>query len=251
MSRYWTRIGLGALLIFVLGFAGLTVVRRGSAEVRSFLATTARKLPLQLANLGFRLDGRRVGDITELEITRNGAADAGRITGQVRLTDAGARASLSDCALSMDEVRRDLKHTTFYCASQDELQSGRLVEVGEMRFEPGAFARPLYLPEHHVSEWRRSNLQGLQASLEQDGHGGVRASGRFDVRDRGESKRGSFDLRADSQGALLSVRDEHNRSLIHLRADQGGLSLRISDRQGRSLFRMIADSLGVALKGHK
>lgn len=252
MNRYWTRIALGALLVFGLGMAGLAAVRKGSAEVRSLLSTAASRLPLRFANIGFRLNGRRVGEVTGLDIVRNSTAEIGRITGHVQLTEPDAAAELSDCALTVDDLHRLNDRTTFSCASAADLSSGDLVEVGEISFQPRRFSRPLYLPQHIVADWRRSEIQRIDASLARDGQGGVRASGSFDVLDqRRGSQSGSFDLRADSQGAVLSVRDEQNRPIVDFKATHEGLRLNVRDRHGRNLLRLLADSLGAALNIHK
>ncbi|HEV8613193.1 MAG TPA: hypothetical protein VGQ73_06760 [Gemmatimonadales bacterium] len=249
MQRYWTRIALGALLVFGLGLASLAAVQKGKAQVRSLLTTAATRLPLRFANLGFRLNGRRIGEVTGLDLVRKGASDVGRITGHVQLLDPDAAAELRHCALSVDEPDRLSERTSFFCAAPDELGSGKLVEVGSILFQPGDFSRPLYLPEDVVAQWRRSEIQQLDASLARDGHGGVRATGSFDVRDReSRPQRGSFDLRADSQGAVFSVRDELNRPLVDFRASSSGLNLNIRDRHGHHLMRLLADSLGAALR---
>ncbi|HEV8598585.1 MAG TPA: hypothetical protein VGQ69_04440 [Gemmatimonadales bacterium] len=252
MNRYWTRIALGALLVFGLGLAGLAAVRKGKAEVRSFLTTAATRLPLRFANIDFRLNGRRMGELTGLEIVRNSSAELGRLTGHVELTEPGAATELRDCSLTLEDVRHLNRRSSFLCAGERELASGRLVEVGEVIFQPEDFARPLYLPEHAVDEWRRSEIQSLNASLQRDGKGGVRANGSFDLLDRERgSQRGSFNLQADSQGAVFSVRDEQNRSLVDFQATHSGFSLNVRDRHGRNLLRLLADSLGAALRANK
>jgi len=252
MKRYWTRIALGALLVFCLGMVGVTVVRKGSAEVRSLLSTAASRLPLRLANVGFLLNGRRVGEVTGLDIVRNSGTEIGRITGHVKLNDPESVAELSDCNLTIDNLRGWNDRSSFSCAEAGALGSGDLVEVGEIVFEPGRFSRPLYLPQRVVSDWRRSEIQKLDASLARDGRGGVRASGSFDVLDRQHgSQNGTFDLRADSQGAVLSVRDGQNRQIVDFSATPGGLHLNVRDRHGRNLLRLLADSLGAALNIHK
>ena len=69
-SRYWTRIGLGIALVFALGMTARAGVKRGKTEIQSLLATASTRLPLQLAHLSFRLDGRKVGDVTAVEVHR-------------------------------------------------------------------------------------------------------------------------------------------------------------------------------------
>lgn len=252
MQRYWLRIGLGALLVFVLGLGGLAAVRKGKAEVSSFLASAATRLPLRFANIGFRLDGRRIGEVMGLDIVRKSAEDVGRVTGHVQLTGADAAGLLENCSLAVDDLHRLNDRSTFYCAGASELSSGALVQVGEVQFTPGQFSRPLYLPEQMVDDWRRSEIQQLDARMARDGRGGVRASGTFDLRDRRHgSEKGSFELRAGNEGATLSVRDEYDRPLIDLRAGEAGLRLNVRDRHGRNLLKLLADSLGVALRARK
>ncbi|HEV8149446.1 MAG TPA: hypothetical protein VGP61_04610 [Gemmatimonadales bacterium] len=249
MQRYWTRIALGALFVFGLGLAGLAAVQKGKAQVRSLLTTAATRLPLRFANIGFVLNGRRIGEVTGLDLVRKGADEVGRITGHVQLLEADAARELRHCGLSLDDPDRLSERTSFFCAGADELGPGKLVEVGSIVFQPGDFSRPLYLPEDVVARWRRSEIQQLEASLARDGRGGVRANGSFAVRDRESGpQRGSFNLRADSQGAVLSVRDDLNRPLVDFRADGHGLNLNIRDRHGRNLMRLLADSLGAALR---
>lgn len=249
MHRYWARIAFGALLVFCLGMAGLTAVRKGKEQVGHLLASAATKLPLRLANIGFRFEGRRIGELTALDLVRKSSDELGRLTGHVELGDAAAVATLGDCPLTLHGTRRWSERTSFACATRSELDSGELVEVGTMVFQPGGFSRTLYLPVEVVADWKHAGIERLDASLSRDDHGGMKASGSFGLLSRRSGTRsGSFDLRADSGGALLSVRDEHNRPIVDLQATSTGFHLNISDKHGRNLLRLLADSLGAALK---
>ena len=87
----------------------------------------------------------------------------------------------------------------------------------------------------------------LNASLQTFPNGMVHAQGTYDLLDHGASQQGSFSLKADSQGAVVSVRDERGRSLLDLRADHNGVNLNVRDRHGRNLVRLLADSIGAAM----
>jgi hypothetical protein len=251
MKRYWIRIALGALLIFGCGLVGLAAVRKGKAEVRNFLAPTARRLPLSFANIGFRLDGRHIGELTGLDIARNGPADIGKVTGHVELSSTDGLDALGNCSLTLENTRHLNTHSSFSCAAAADLENGNLVKVGEFIFQPGKLVRPFYLPSDVVADWRRSEVQQLEASLARDGHGGVRANGSFGVLDREHGPQtGTFELRADSQGAVFSVRDADNQPLVDFSATHGGLNLNVRDRHGRNLLRLLADSIGAALNIH-
>lgn len=248
MNRYWTRIGLGAVLVFVLGMTAMAAARKGKEKIERLIGTAASQLPLRLAGLTFRLDGRKVGDLTGVEVHRAGPADAGRVTVRVRLHDGDLLQTLRGCSLTVDDPEHLDERTGFLCAEPADLSSGDLVEFGAVAFEPGDLTRPLFVPRHTLDQWRQSEIRQLDASLTRDGHGGVLAQGRYDIADRKHgAQRGTFNLRADSQGAVLSVIDELGRALVNARADRHGFSLNLRDRRGRSLIRLLADSLGAAL----
>lgn len=247
MNRYWLRIALGIVLVFVLGVSGMAAVRKGKAEVNQFLAKAGTRIPLQLANLKFRFDGRSIGHIEGIDIRRTGPEDPGRVTFMVKLTDEESIDLVRDCTLTIDDLAHLNSRTGFRCADSAELEAGDLVKSGEVIFEPGAVNRPLLLLRRDVDRWRRSDIRSLDASLTTSDQGGVRARGNFDVTSDGVPERGSFTLQADSQGAVISVRDHAGRNLVDFRADQKGVNLNIRDRHGRNLVRLLADSLGAAL----
>lgn len=249
MNRYWTRIAVGALLVFCLGMTGILAVRKGKAEVKNLLTAAGTRIPLQLANLKFRFDGRGLGDITGIEVNRSGPDDLGRVRVRVALDDLKALESLRACALTIDGVARVSDRVGFRCARTTEIEAGEFVKLGDVTFEPGNVTRPLYLPQQAVHRWRHSDVRSLDASLAKDGHGGVEARGNFDIGDhRGSPQRGSFSLKADPNGAVISVRDDRGRAIVDFTAGELGVKLNIRDREGRNLLRLLADSLGAALK---
>ncbi len=252
MNRYWSRIALGALLVFGLGLTGMVAIRRGKAEVKSLLTVAAGRLPLQLANLKFRFDGRGLGEITGIEVNRNGLNDLGRVRVRVALRDRNDLETLRACAVTLEDVSRISDRTGFRCAGTTELEAGEFTRVGEISFEPGNVTRPLYLPSHAVDRWRHSNIRALEASLAQNGRGGVEARGIFDVQGHaGSPQRGSFSLKADPHGAAISVRDDRGRALVDFTAGANGVSLNVRDRDGKNLIKLLADSLGAALRARQ
>lgn len=248
MNRYWLKIGLGAAAIFCLGSAGMAAVRKGKAEFRSFLSTAGRRIPLQLAQLKFRFDGRSIGAITGIDVHSDRAEDAGKVAIKVALSDLADLDQLRDCSLTVDDIRHVNDRTGFRCADASELEAGDLVKSGDVTFAPGDVTRPLYMVARDVERWRRSDIRSLNASLATRPNGGVQARGDFDVSGEHGPQRGSFDLQADSQGAVISVRDDQGRSLVDFRADQHGVNLNIRDKHGRNLMKLLADSLGAALR---
>lgn len=250
MNRYWTRIALGALLVFGLGLTGMAAVNNGKAEVRTLLSAAATRLPLQLAHLGFRFRGQQIGQVLGIDVQRSESEELGSITIRVALDDEAALDELQKCRLTADNIERWNSRTGFRCAAAPEID-GDLIPMGEVVFHPAGLSRPFYLPGHTANRWRNSGVRSLDASLSADGHGGVTARGRYNFMNGQHGlERGSFSLQADSGGANISVRDDQGRSLVDFRADQNGVNLSLKDRHGRNLLKLLADSLGAALRIH-
>ena len=229
MNRYWTRIALGALLIFCLGLAGIAAVNRGKAEVSRLLGSVGARIPLQLAHLGFGLDGRRIGDVSAIDIRHSTPGEIGRVTVQVALEGDGEVAGLRDCKITAGESWRWEGGGDFRCAQDEEM--GRLIELGSVIFEPGTLTRPLYVPSEALDRWERAGIRSLDASLVTDGKGGVTAKGSYDLDSRRHgSERGSFTLTANQLGAALSVLDDRGRTLVDLKASERGMSLKLKDK---------------------
>lgn len=225
--RYWTRVALGALLVFGLGLAGLAAFNRGAAEVRSLVSAAAMQLPLQLARLDFSLDGRKIGKVSGIEVHRTGPADPGRVKLQVALADPGDLGALESCLLTSDDLDRLPQTSGFRCADAAEIGAG-LVEMGQVVFQPAELVRPLYLPNHTIERWRRSEVRSLDASLTADGQGGVTGQGRFEVaKSHRGVKRGTFRLEADERGAVISIQDHLGRSLFDFNATEHGVSVKV------------------------
>jgi len=247
MNRYWTRIALGALIVFALGLTGMLAVKEAKARVGTLLSTAASRIPLQLAHLNFRLRGEQIGRVTGIDVVRADSARLGRVTIRVALDGDAAVDGLRECTLTADDLEHWNSRTGFRCAAEAEL-NGDLVEVGEVVFQPGDFSRPLLLAGETTDRWRNSGVRALDASMRADGNGGVTARGRYDLAGgRDGLERGTFSLQADSGGAIISVRDHQGRSLVDFRADQNGVNLNLRDRHGRNLLKLLADSLGAAI----
>jgi hypothetical protein len=248
MNRYWTRIGLGALAVFGVGLLGMTAVRNARARVGSYLATIGGRLPRQIADLGFRLDGQRLGDLTGLQLERSARGDAGTAVLRVELTDPARLADLASCTLVASPKSLFDASQGFHCHDQAAIDRGDFVRWGEVSFTPGGVTRPIYVARSDFERLNQSDIRSLQASVARAPDGAVRAQGRFDLLDRqGPGTRGTFNLATDASGTVVSVKDDAGQALVDLRADQHGVHLNLHDRHGRNLLKLLADSLGAAL----
>jgi hypothetical protein len=228
---YWMRIWLGVAMVFALGLTIVSVVQAGKAKVRSMLATVGGRIPAEITDLPFRLDGRHLGDLSAVEVRRASARSVGDVIVKVQLLDASFQSDILDCNVAALPIRH-LKRSSrarFRCAEPAEIaEGGGLAQLGEIIFEPGGVRRPLYLTEHDLERWIESDIRSLDANLVRDANGGVRATGRFDMTPhRGRPERGTFDLEAGEQGARFVVRDERGREVVKFDAGNHGVSIKV------------------------
>lgn len=250
MDPYWKKIGIGALCVFGVGMAGITVAKKGVAELKTAaLGPVQEVLRSAPQLLTFRLDGRRLGQVKTIEVAdQNGEWGAESVRILVELEADRAPRDLADCALAADELARR-KDASFRCVTELDVADERLTRIGEVRFEPAGLSRPLYLARHEMRQLQRSNLRGLTATVEAVGQDGIEGNARYDIRSRnGRHERGTVRLDAADGRALIEVRDESGQEVFRLRADESGVSLNANDRDGARLLRLLAGEHGVDIK---
>jgi len=229
-NGYWMKIGLGAVMVFAFGLTAVSVVQAGKSKFKSMLATVGGRIPMEMTDLPFRLDGRHLGDLTGVEIHRASPHAVGDVTVKVQLLDASLQSQILGCDVAVLPIRH-LKRSSrarFRCAEPAEITAGELGRLGEIIFEPGAVRRPLYVTQHDLERWVEADIRSLDANLVRDGNGGVRASGRFDLAPhRGRPERGTFDLEAGDQGARFVVRDEQGREIVKFDAGNHGVNIKV------------------------
>lgn len=240
MNPLWTKIGLGATVIFGVGLAGITAINKGKSELVQFLGRAGTRIPLKLGQLDFEVEGRRIGAIKAVDIRHGAPGTSDGITIDVAVEDPARLVGLAECNLTAGYDGHWSGDDGFRCAAATEM--GDLVPMGSVRFLGGDLERPLYLPERVTRRLDRSGLRALEASLTTDAGGGVTANGRFDVVDRQHSiESGSFSLRASDAGTELSVRGHNGRALLDIRAGESGVSVNINELQGKRLLRLIEE----------
>ena len=115
MRRYWTRIALGALLIFCVGYGFVSAGRYFKNTVAS-----GKDLTIPFGSLvPFKLDGEKVGTLRSLVIHRTAPKEIVGFGLRVRLSDSAAFEKLQGCKLTVSDPMRIDEHTTFSCVSEE------------------------------------------------------------------------------------------------------------------------------------
>lgn len=229
---FWLKVGLGAAMVFALGLTVLSVARAGKAGLQSALASIGGRIPRELADLPFRLNGRELGAVSGLEV-RRAEQEVGDVLLKVQLHDPAFAGEIQACdvaALPIRHVKRS-RHVRFRCAEPAEITTGELGRLGDVVFEPGGIRRPLYLTERDLERWSQADIRSLDANMVRDAQGGVHATGRFHLEPHhGRPERGTFDLVAGEQGARFVVRDERGREIVKFDAGDHGISIKVEKR---------------------
>jgi hypothetical protein len=113
MRKYWTRIALGALLIFCVGYGFVSAGRYFRNTVES-----GRDLTIPFGSLvPFKLDGVKVGTLRSLVIHRTAPKEIVGFGLRVRLSDSAAFEKLQGCQLTVSDPMHIDENTTFTCVS--------------------------------------------------------------------------------------------------------------------------------------
>lgn len=246
MHPLWTRIGLGALGVFLVGMMLVTLGRQAKTATAEALATALQssgafsKVASAASDIPFRLDGERLGTIRRAAIRRDESGALPEVNLTIDLAGAEAARRLRGCVLVPERERGFDFDSGFTCA---EGLIGDLVELGRARFTPGDLERPIMVVPEVAAEMQHGDPFEATADL----GGAVRIDARGEG---GELVR----LLADHHGANIKVRDKMGRALLRLIADSTGATIRVRDEQGREVVRLDAGdgrfSLSVDTAGH-
>jgi hypothetical protein len=245
MRSLWSKIGIGALAIFLVGMMLITLGRQAKTAAAEAINTALEspafaKVASAASDIPFRLDGERLGTVRRANIRRDHAGGLPEVNLNVDLYDPGALGELKGCVLVPEHRHGFDFDRGFSCAAG---LTGDLVEVGRVSFSPGDLERPLMVEPADAADLSQGDPFEATADLGGAVRVNVRGHG-------GELVR----LLADQHGANLKVNDELGRALVRLFADSNGATIRVRDKQGREVVRLDAGdgrfSLSVDTAGH-
>jgi len=166
MGKYWLKIGLGAGLIFIVGFALLSAGRRVHSSIHS---DHDIGIPLGAfgAYLPFKLEGAKIGTLRSLTIQRSAPKEITGFVVRARVTDSSTFDKLRECHISVTDATRLDERTTFFCVKSDSGYQGFGEVRVELRSEDGSttIVQPLLLPEAEVRRIRSHAADSVAAPL--------------------------------------------------------------------------------------
>jgi hypothetical protein len=237
MRSLWTRIGLGALAVFILGMMVVTLGRQAKTAAAQAISTALQSdafssVASAAADIPFRLSGERLGTVRHVDIRRAETGALPDVNLDVELADAAAGGRLDDCTLIPERQSKFDFDSGFRCAvGRDDL-----VPVGRAHFHPSGLDRPIMVVPAMASDLRQGDP--FEATADLGGAVKIKARG-----NGGELVR----LMANQHGADIKVNDELGHALLRLLADSTGASIHVRDRHGRELVHLEAGSGGVSI----
>jgi hypothetical protein len=156
MKWYWLKIIGGALIIFCLGFAGITAVRAAKHRVTEVTHSNS-DISIPLAFVPFTFDGAKNGTFRRVVFHRSNPHQLNSVDLVVKLSDPSLAKQFEHCELTVDNPTQINSNTSFRCAGAD---SG-LEEFGRVTIETGAESAeadeihvPLMIPKKVVADLR-------------------------------------------------------------------------------------------------
>ena len=163
MRKYWARITLAALLIFVAGYGLVSAGRKVKDSI-----ITSKDITIPLGPfVSFKLDGTKVGSIREIKIRRSAPKQITAFDIRVRVSDSAAFERLQSCKLSVNDASNIDDRTTFVCLAADSgyQQFGEVTVFLTDSHNDRTLLIPLLLPESAIRDIQNQHANNLGASL--------------------------------------------------------------------------------------
>jgi hypothetical protein len=157
MTKYWLKIVLGALLIFVVGYSIYRIGERGVTKATSIFAT-ADPISIPLRFAGFSLDNQRLGQIDRLTFVRTAPKSVSSVEIVVQLDDSASAGRLANCFLRLDNPHNIDEHSTFLCATAADTMGTTLKPFGRVLVKGTAVEVPLLVPTDIIRELSNVNF---------------------------------------------------------------------------------------------
>lgn len=128
MTRYWLKIGIGALLVFAVGMGVKYLIDQGKAKVHVLLDSD-QPISIPLKFVDFKVDGARLGQVRRVRLLRTAPKEFSGAEVTAVLDSGSSIDLLRTCQLRIDNLEKMDQNTTFVCVHPD-------TPAGPVAFEP-------------------------------------------------------------------------------------------------------------------
>jgi hypothetical protein len=169
--------------------------------------------------LPFEVNDEKVGTIESVDVQKSGHR-VKQVRFVVKLSEPDRLAEFENCLFAVDGPRRD---GFFSCVPEGSEEAADYKTVGEVTIEPHGLVRPLVVASDDAEDWF----------------------------DDSEGSAQEVNIKANEDGAVIRVVDEHGNKVVQLTADSQGAFIRVKDANGNDVVNMKANAAGLDLKVKK
>lgn len=167
MQGYWLKIAGKSLIIFVIGFAAISIVRAGKREVVR-VVESASDVTVPLPFVPFTFDGARAGTFRNAVFHRSAPNRLEGVDVTVRLSDLAVLSRLDGCHATVDDPTRLNERSSFRCVSLDSTMQEFGKIIVQTRGDDGKWvesrAVPLVLPRQVAEDIRNQQINTRSAA---------------------------------------------------------------------------------------
>lgn len=170
MRSYWLKIVIGACAVFLVGYAGVFVVRKTGSKIKN-LAESSDPVSIPLAFLPFTLDGEKAGTFKGIRFDRDAPKSLDGITLRIALADSADAARIQACLITLEGNGHDFDPERGFRCTKPGTADSLLVPFGEVRFSVHHgqdFTVPLVLDSAAVADMRKSGDADIEATVGAD-----------------------------------------------------------------------------------
>jgi methyl-accepting chemotaxis protein len=217
MNRYWIRIVLGALGIFLVGTAVFYAARSGRQRVAQVVASS-EPITIPLAFIPFKVDGRELGTLSRLQIMRSSPKQVEALNFRVKLADSVADERLGGCILVAGDNGMNFQanhinpNAMFHCATAGDTAGKNLAPLGSIETQRGN----TFVLLSGADALRNFDMQtNGNTNAQADSISAVYEKMADSVQQAADSMSSAAEARADSLRAVAETRADSVRSSVH------------------------------------
>jgi hypothetical protein len=232
--KYWFKIVLGMLGIFLVGMLIQEAFTTGKSKVEA-LAEGTESISIPMLGMPFRTAAGDLGSIQRLHVDRSAPKQVSGFRLAVTLNDGVDVDQFDDCEITVSNPEMIDEHTAFTCLTSADSGFSDLVQFGTITFRPSGEVHRLMVPESVRDEIRQAGREpAVAAAATADASGATdgtvemttdSSTGRFSLKVNG---RQLIDIRGDSSGGTVLIIDpETGKKLVDIKGGEGGASITI------------------------
>ncbi len=217
--RYWIKIVLGMLGVFVVGMLVAEAIQQGKTKVHRLVESNAA-VTLPMFGVPFMLGDTKLGAMQSLRVERDAPRVVSGFHLKVRLDDPSALDTLAVCQISLDDFDSIDEHSHFICVAPADSIAQGMERFGTITFEPSGQVHTLLAPADVRHELRTAMVDD---AAQADGSTAVAIDsadgGNVSVKINGQQV---IDIHGDSAGGHVIIKDPSTgKTLVEVKGGPG------------------------------